>query len=144
MAITPLHIQNPSSSAFFEVMQLPGFELSEDVKVADVNQQMMVIMLRQFTDTMRGVSANLQALQQSHVDILTRLTAIESNRMDDRVAAAAIELERLEGRLRNIEDERNQQKGAALLLAWLKDYTPWLIAIAFGMWAYFTKAKPVP
>lgn len=94
-----------------------------------------MILLRQMIDTLKSMDTRMENIHSAQVkqleasaDVATRLATLEANP----VAA-------LEARLLVIENERQQEAGARNLIAWMKDYTPWLFAIIGGVWLYFEK-----
>ena len=71
----------------------------------------------------------LGRLERKIDDTREDVTAIKSNRMDERVAELADRLERADARIRKLEDDLNQRKGASRLVEWLSKYAPWLLGV---------------
>lgn len=84
----------------------------------------------------------LGQIMHNQRDTLTELRGINKNLADQGERLAKLEanpVKALEDRVLQLENELQRRRGASNLLAWLKDYTPWIIIMMGGAYAYFTK-----
>lgn len=114
-------------------------ELALSLPIADINEQMHLVLLRQLINSVHAVNAQLTHLNTTNLDMVQRLTRIESNKLEDTVAIAMRNHEALMVRVHDLEQVRQRNIGALGLIDWVKDAMPWLVTLGVGAFAYYTK-----
>lgn len=112
----------------------PG-RLLTDMNSEEFSVAIFLQMQREMLIAIREVNTNLHEMQKGQADIATRLAKIEAKPIEDYIK----ELADLKASLRALQERHIREDGAKSLVAWLKDYTPWLFAIGAALFAYMTK-----
>lgn len=93
-------------------------------------RELVIVLLQQMSTGMERLNSQMGEVKATTADINLRLAIIEANPITALVQ-----------RLEALEDAEQRRKGAYNLVAWMKDYTPWLLAIAVGLYAVAIKPK---
>lgn len=99
--------------------------------------------IRGLTDAVSGLTRHIERIGGRVEDVRERVIKLEAKETDAKLAEGREKMSVLERRLNELESIRDQQKGAVGLVDWLRQTTPWLLAIGGAMWAVSQSGNPV-
>lgn len=91
--------------------------------------------IRGLTDAVSGLTRHIERIGGRVEDVRERVIKLEAKETDAKLAEGREKMNNLSDRLNALESVRDQQKGAVGLVDWLRQTTPWLLAIGGAMWA---------
>jgi DNA repair ATPase RecN len=109
------------------------------VSTADAAQLATIQALRQVSDSMNAIGRRMDRQGETLDDIQRRVIRLEEARTSHQIDELKQELDDARQRLALLESERDHRRGALSLVKWLKDYTPWLLAITLAALAWWQK-----
>ena len=104
-----------------------------------VLQHAEILVLQQMSDGLTRLANASDKVADDVADIKERLVRIESAGTAQQLTTLGQTLERATQRIDALEGDRDRRTGMGDLLAFANRTAPWLVTIAMGAYAYFTK-----
>ena len=103
--------------------------------------QAQLLTQRAQEDTLHRMGQAMQTLMSQMGEVRESVIRIEAQDVKQQFIDMRAEMKALSVRTQQLENVQEQRKGAFSFLAWLKDYTPWILAAGAAVLAYIGRSK---
>lgn len=93
--------------------------------------------MRQLTDAVATLTRQVERMNGKVDDVRERVIKLEAREYERQIEGLSERLTAAFKRIDDLEGTRDQQKGAKALIDWLRQTTPWLLAVGAAVFAGF-------
>lgn len=130
---TPRKSKQPSRSTKVVV----DMQASESRSPDTVLREAELLALRQMADSLTSLTREMMTNREVMATIREDLAVIRERQSQH--SETKEELRTMKTRLELVEQRHMRQDGAMGFASWMKDFGPWLVAVAVGTWAFLSR-----